>query len=430
MQPFPRPTAPASTAPRPHADVALTDALLRSLPKTDLHLHLDGSLRLPTLLELAAERGVSLPADTVEGLTDKVFKEAYGSLEEYLEGFAYTGAVLQDADALERVSYELAWDNIDEGVCYAEVRFAPHLHMHAGLSFDQVLQAVDRGLARAAAEHAASDAVRVHGVPAFRYGIIVCALRWFNAHMSDYYQRLFSVMGYAREKDVFSAASLELARAAVSVRDRCGLPIVGFDLAGAENGYPANDHRQAYHHAHRNFLKKTVHAGEAYGPESIFQALTDCLANRIGHGTFLFSPDRVSSPMVENREHYVHQLVNYVASQRITIEVNFTSNLQTLPEMSDPATHPVGQMIAHSLSATVCTDNRLVSDTTVTRELELICRHFQPTRRQLRNLVIAGFKGSFFPGDYTAKRAYVRQAINRYEALEARHFGEITPEST
>ncbi|MFO1529368.1 MAG: hypothetical protein U1F77_06405 [Kiritimatiellia bacterium] len=194
--------------------------------------------------------------------------------------------------------------------------------------------------------------------------------------------------------------------------------MVGFDLAGAEAGNPAVDHREAFLHAHRNFLRKTVHAGEAYGPESVFQAITQCHANRIGHGTHLFSPGKIQDPDITDRERYVGQLADYIASQRITIEVNLTSNLQTLPEMTSVAQHPLGRMVREEMSATICTDNRLVSNTTVTREILLALEHLPIDRKQLRNLVVAGFKGSFFPGAYTQKRSYVRQVIERYDALE------------
>lgn len=397
---------------------SIPPGLLRDLPKTDLHVHLDGSLRLPTLLELAGEQGVELPADSVEGLRETVFKDRYKDLPDYLAGFRYTVAVMQTEEALERIARELAEDNLAENVRYLEVRFAPQLHLDQGLDMRRVLEAVSRGLAAARDAHNHSDAVREGRDVPFHFGIIVCALRWFMPEMSAYYRSLFEVMPYAREKSVFAAASLELARAAVALRDREGLPIVGFDLAGAEYGNPAEDHRQAFMFAHRNFLRKTVHAGEAYGPESIFQALTDCHADRLGHGTFLFSPDRVRHPSVHEPQRYVDQLVDSIAQRRICIEVNLTSNLQTLPELADIDRHPLRHMIAHNLSATICTDNRLVSHTTVTRELELAVHAFDLDMESLRNLVVAGFKGSFFPGTYPEKRAFVRTVLNRIDHLE------------
>ena len=209
-----------------------------------------------------------------------------------------------------------------------------------------------------------------------------------------------------------------MARSAVRMRDEHGLPIVGFDLAGEEAGYPAHVHKAAYQFAHSHFLRKTVHAGEAYGPESIFQAITDCHANRIGHGTFLFAAGEVRDPSVGDSRRYVEQLVDYIACQRITVEVCLTSNLQTTPTISSVAEHPLRDMIAHNLSVSLCTDNRLVSGTTVTCELELAAEGLDISRHEFRNLVVAGFKGSFFPGAYGEKRAYVRQMLEIYDRIE------------
>jgi len=403
-----------------HTPVPLSDALLRALPKTDLHLHLDGSLRLPTLMELARERGVALPSTTVEGLTELVFKPRYDSLIEYLHGFAYTCAVLVDPEALERTAYELAWDNIDEGVRYIEVRFAPQLHMHQGFSFDEVLAAVDRGLARARREHEASDGVRDGGEPPFRFGIIVCAMRMFTPGFSPWYAQLCGVLQEARSRQVFGIASLELARAAVSCRDRLGIPIVGFDLAGQEDGYPAHDHVEAYDWCHRHFLKRTVHAGEAYGPESIFEAITRLHADRIGHGYHLFSPE-LCGPAVEDPAAYVEALAEYVADRRITIEVCITSNLQTNPAIGKVEDHALKYMLDKKLSATICTDNRLVSHTTVTDEVRLAVDAFGMTPDQLRHTLIHGFKRSFYPGSYMEKRAYVRHVIDYCDHVFTQH---------
>lgn len=394
----------------------ITNELIRALPKTDLHLHLDGSLRESSLIEMARERDVRLPADSVEGLNTLVFKPTYASLEEYLTGFAYTCAVLQDAEALERAAWELAWDNIDEGVRYIEVRFAPQLHMHRGLGVDEVLQAVNRGLARARAEHERSEAVALRGEPPFRYGIIVCALRYFEAGFSGWYAQLCGLFPNAPRTTVFAMASLELARAAVRVRDEHGVPIVGFDLAGREDGYPAHEHVDAFAHAHRHFLKKTVHAGEAYGPESIFDAISSLYADRIGHGYHLFSPELCGQD-VQDPDDYVRRLATYIADRRITLEVCITSNLQTNPEIGDVRNHVFGRMLDARLSATLCTDNRLVSHTSVTREVGLAVDTFGMDLGQLRNTLIYGFKRSFYPGPYTEKRAYVRQIIDYYDAV-------------
>lgn len=394
----------------------LSHEFIERLPKTDLHVHLDGSMRIPTLIELAHGANVELPSQTESGLKETVFKSQYKDLQEYLAGFLLTVQVMQNTENLERIAYEFTQDNIAENVRYLEVRFAPQLHISDQLSMVEVLDAVTKGMDRAKNEH--NQNVNEDNDLPFEYGIIVCALRWFNQHMSPYYNKLFSVMSYAKTKDVFAAASLELARAAVDIIDNRGLPIVGIDLAGAEAGNPSSDHNKAFEYAHDHFLKKTVHAGEAYGPESIFQALTACHANRIGHGTHLFQPEKIQDPEIADPQKYVHRLIEYIASTRTTIEVNLTSNLQTLPEIESVSDHPFRHMIDHNLSASICTDNRLVSNTTVTNELQLAVDGLSLGPRQLKNIIIAGFKGSFFPGSYTEKRMYVRKVLNRYEALE------------
>jgi adenosine deaminase len=236
------------------------DAFIRAIPKTDLHVHLDGSLRLPTLIELARERRVALPSETEEGLNELVFKPSYRDLDEYLKGFVWSLAVMQDIESLERTAYELALDNWAEGVRYLEVRFAPQLHMSERLAFAGVMTAVDRGLRRARAEvnRGVPD-----DEPPFDFGIIVCAMRFFTGGFSRYYADLCRTLSFSDPLDVIRTASLELARAAVRLRDETDVQIVGFDLAGSEYGYPADDHLEVYEYVHRNFLRKTVHAGEA-----------------------------------------------------------------------------------------------------------------------------------------------------------------------
>ena len=401
----------------------ITAAFVAKLPKTDLHVHLDGSLRLSTLLELAREAAVALPSQTEGGLLETVFKERYASLGEYLRGFQYTVAALQTAEALERAATELAEDNQAEGVRYLEVRFAPQLHVHPGLDAVQAIAAVDRGLRRARDAWNRRPPVVAAEEPPFEYGIICCAMRMFTGAFSQYYATLFAAHPYARAKELYSMASIELARAAVAARDQYGLQVVGFDLAGEEAGYPAGDHKHAYDYAHRHFLKKTVHAGEAYGPESIFQAITDLHADRIGHGTYLLEPDAIRDEGIEDREHYVERLGNYIADRRITLEVCLTSNLQTNPQLQRLEEHTFSKLRAQRLSTTICTDNRLVSNTTVTNELLLACTHLGLDRHDLKSIIVYGFKRSFFPGSYLRKRQYVRQIIDYYDRVEARHLG-------
>ncbi len=397
----------------------ITEQFIRKIPKTDLHLHLDGSLRLPTLIEMAKAGNIELPSFEEAGLNELIFKPKYKNLAEYLAGFAYTVGVLQNRENLERAAFELAEDAHAEGVRYIEVRFAPQLHITHGTETGAVVRAVNTGLERAKKHLNAS--IAENDMP-FEYGIILCAMRRFNRYMSPYYERLFARSGKTGQRYIFARASLGLVKEAVNLRDE-GLPVVGFDLAGEESGYPAVHHKEAFQFAHQNFLRKTVHAGEAYGPESIFQAITECYANRIGHGTFLFCEAAIKLKSIKDKKRYIAQLAEYIANQRITIEVCPTSNLQTIPEFSTLGDHPIQQMVDNSLSVSVSTDNRLVSHTTVTNELLLCSQHLNLTATQFRDLVLAGFKRSFFPGPYSEKRAYVQRAINLYDGLAKVHLG-------
>ena len=388
-----------------------TPDIIARLPKTDLHVHLDGSLRIPTLIELARERKVKLPSNTVDGLRELVFKDTYKSLPEYLEGFMYTTGVMTDAEAIERIAYEFCLDNQAEGVRYVEVRFAPQLSVREGLSMTAVVNAVDRGLRKAAREFNLRPEIKDGSEPRFVAGIILCAMRYFEATWSEGFKRLFDAMPEADRFELYSAASVEVARAAARLRDE-GCLVVGIDLAGQEKGYPAGDHKHAYQIAHEAFLGKTVHAGEDYGPESIFQAIGDLHADRIGHGTWICSEDKIQAG-IPNKKAYIESLVQFVADKRITLEVCLTSNQQTVPELAaDLSKHPFAEMRKRKLSTTFCTDNRLVSNTTVTREIGRAVEAFDLTAREVRDSLIYGVKRSFFPGSYLEKRQYVRQFID------------------
>ncbi len=395
----------------------ITEQFIRKIPKTDLHLHLDGSLRLPTLIEMSREQRMELPSYEEDGLNELVFKKRYANLGEYLAGFAYTVGALQTPENLERAAFELAEDSFNEGVRYIEVRFAPQLHVTHTTEIGNRVRAVFQGLEKAKKHF--NSSIADNDMP-FEYGIILCAMRRFNRQMSPYYERIIARAGKTNVRYTYARASLGLVKEAVKLRDE-GLPIVGFDLAGEEAGYPAIHHKAAFQHAHRNFLRKTVHAGEAYGPESIFQAITECYANRIGHGTFLFSEDAIKLKSIKDKARYIAQLSEYIANQRITIEVCPTSNLQTIPEFNTLRDHPIQRMIDTGLSVSISTDNRLVSHTSVTNELMLCSQNLNVTDSQFRDLVLAGFKRSFFPGSYAEKRAYVRRAINLYDNLAAQH---------
>jgi adenosine deaminase len=288
--------------------------------------------------------------------------------------------------------------------------------MHQELDMKTILDSVNGGLERAKKAFNARAEVVSEAEPSFEYGIIVCALRSFGPY-SEYYRNLIAAHPFSDTKSVHKHASMELALGAVQVRDELGLPIVAYDLAGAEAGNPARDHREAFQFAHENFMAKTVHAGEAYGPPSIFQAISELHADRIGHGFYLFDTTKFDSGDTANRQQYVEALTQYIADRRVTIEVCLTSNLQTIPALGSLANHSFPDMLAHELSLTICTDNRTVSKTDVTKEILLAIEHFDITPKQLKNVIVYGFKRSFFPDSYTRKRDYVRRCINYYEEL-------------
>jgi adenosine deaminase len=397
---------------------------LRAMPKADLHLHLDGSLRPSGLIDMAKRSKVELPSYSEQGLFELVFKDSYQNLGEYLHGFQYTCAVLRDMENLEQAAYELAQDNIAEGVNYIEVRFAPQLMMDLarGITFDRVMHTTNNGLKRAQAEYNSSAAVVSGAKPPFAYGIINCAMRMFgNKGFSPYYTELFKLLSDHEPKQVIRSAAMEMVRASVRLRDEEGLPIVGLDIAGQEMGYPAHNFKQVYEYAHQNFLLKTVHAGEAYGAESIFEALTLCYADRLGHGYSLFSPEMIQDPTISNKADYAQKLASFIADRRIAIEVCITSNLQTNPSIGTVSNHNFKHMYNNRIATVICTDNRLVSRTTVTREYELALSAVEVPLKRLKDMVAYGFKKNFFAGDYVAKRAYAKQVLEYFDKVAIEH---------
>ena len=322
----------------------ITLDLLEKLPKTDLHCHLDGSLRLRSILELGEEQQVRLPAADEDRLRKLIYPgDECRSLEDYLKAFDITLAVLQTEAALERVAFELAEDAAKESCRYLEVRYSPMLHTRLGLKLTAIVEAVLAGLRRAK---------RKYGI---RYGVILCGIRSISAE-----------------------SSLRMAELCLAYKNR---GVVAFDLAGAEYNYPAKDHKDAFQLILNNNVNCTAHAGEAYGHESIAQAIHYCGAHRIGHGTRLR----------ENGD-----LLNYVNDHRIPLEICLSSNVQTRAAESFAA-HPLPFYFSYGLRVTVNTDNRLVTDTTISKELLLCHQHYGFSLDDIKELIISGFKSAFLP---------------------------------
>jgi adenosine deaminase len=334
--------------------VAFDEGFFRALPKTDLHVHLDGSLRLATILDLAEKDSVDLGVDTVEGLEALIAPgKVHESLPEYLQGFEVTLKVLQTEQSLYRAAYELAEDAANENVEYMEVRYSPILHTRGNLSLAAIVESVLAAL---------RDAERAFGI---KSGVIVCGIR-----------------------NISPEVSLRLAELAAVFKNR---GVVGFDLAGAEQNHPARDHLAAFTLILSNNVNVTIHAGEAYGPDSIHQALHYCGAHRVGHGTRLREDG---------------DLLNYVNDHRIPLEICLSSNVQTRAVRS-LAEHPLRFYFDLGLRVTLNTDNRLITDTTMTREWALAFRQFELLPEDVLTLVLNGVKSAFIPREY--KRDFLRR---------------------
>ncbi|MSR36462.1 MAG: adenosine deaminase [Gemmatimonadetes bacterium] len=331
-----------------HSGAEVSRERLLALPKPELHVHLDGSLRPATLRDLARERGQPLPTQDLEALARHMVASDTRSLVEYLQRFDITLSVMQDAAAIERIAYELAEDNARENVRWLEVRYCPALNTCAGLTSEASLEAALRGLRRAEADFP------------IRTGLIVCALR----HRG-------------------TAESTELAELAVSLRDR---GVVAFDLAGPEDGYPPRLHHDAFQTAARANLPVTIHAGEAYGPESIRQALQECGARRIGHGTRLGEDPA---------------LLEWVRDFQIPLEVCVTSNVQTGVVRSH-AEHHLRAYYDADVAVTLATDNRLISGITLTDEYWTAHRELGFSWPELVEIADTGFRTAFLPADERA----------------------------
>jgi adenosine deaminase len=336
---------------------------LESIPKVLLHEHLDGALRPKTILELARDSGYrELPTNDPEQLAAWFHQGAnQGSLPEYLRGFAHTIAVLQTPEALERAAYEQAEDLKRDGVVYFETRFAPIFHTRRGLTHQRVIAAILKGLERGRQDFG------------IRSGLIICAMRNMNV-------------------------SLEMAELAVDFRQR---GVVGFDLAGEEGGYPPKKHIDAFHFIQRENFNITVHAGEGYGKESIWQAIQYCGAHRIGHATRLIDDITVVNARVVK----LGDLAQYLLDKRVPLEICLLSNVHTgaTPSLAE---HPFRVFYDQKFRVFLNTDNRLMSNTTLTREFEVAAETFDLTLDDFERLTINAMKSAFLPYDERCRFIY------------------------
>jgi adenosine deaminase len=329
---------------------------IRRAPKVLLHDHLDGGLRPRTVVELAEQEDYTgLPTSDVEELTRWFTESANsGSLERYLETFQHTLGVMQSAAALTRVASECAQDLADDGVVYAEVRFAPELHAERGLTLHQVMQAVLAGFR----EGSAGRRIQV--------GVLLTAMR-------------------------HAARSLEIAELAVEYRDR---GVVGFDIAGAEAGYPPTRHLDAFQYMQRENGHFTIHAGEGFGLPSIWEALQWCGADRLGHGVRIVDDIVVK----DDGEVELGRLAAYVRDKRIPLEMCPSSNVQTgaAPSIAE---HPIGLLRRLFFRVTVNTDNRLMSGTSMTNEMAQLVEAFGYGWADLQWFTVNAMKSAFLPFD-------------------------------
>ena len=334
--------------------MVLDKSALEALPKVLLHEHLDGVLRPQTIVDLAREAGYSeLPTEDPDALAQWFHRGANrGNLAKYLEGFRHTIAAMQTDEALERVAYEQAEDLKNDGVVYFETRFAPVFHTQKGLTHEHVVSAVLKGLERGRKDFGIAS------------GLIICAMRNMNV-------------------------SLEMAELAVDFRGR---GVVGFDLAGEEGGYPPKKHIEAFHYIQRQNFNITVHAGEGYGKESIWQAIQYCGAHRIGHGTRLIDDIAVAG----ERAVKLGDLAQYVLDKRIPLEICLLSNVHTgaTPSL---AAHPFKILYREKFRVTLNTDNRLMSDTYMTKEFQSAADTFGLTLDDFEKITINAMKSAFIP---------------------------------
>lgn len=348
----------------PYADPKLEGVSIRSLPKVSLHDHLDGALRPQTIIELADEIGLDVPSTDAEELADWFEDQSdSGSLVEYLKTFDLTTAVMHSADGLRRVAKEFVEDLAADGVIYGEVRWAPEQHLGGGLSLEEAVEAVQEGIEEG------EDAVDRSGRD-IRVGQLITAMRHADR-------------------------SLEIARLAVAFRGRGA---VGFDIAGAEDGFPPSRHRAAFDYLASEFFPVTVHAGEAAGLDSIRSAILDGRALRLGHGVRIAEDLEVVQQQGDEVLVTFGDLARWVRDREIPLELSPSSNLQTGAIAAwgkNLEDHPFDLLYQLGFAVTVNVDNRTMSRTSLTRELALLAETFDYRLEDLEAFQLNAAAGAF-----------------------------------
>lgn len=341
-----------------------TEEIIRSVPKVLLHDHLDGGLRSQTVIDLAKEINYDkLPTTNAKELAEWFHRGANkGNLVEFLQGFEHTIAVMQTKDALERIAYEMMEDMGKDGVCYIETRFAPVFHTQQGLHYDEIIDAVLSGLRRGEKDFGVG------------FGLILCGMR----NMAD---------------------TLEIAELAVNFRHQ---GVVGFDLAGEEGGYPPKKHLDAFQFIQRENFNITIHAGEAFGIESIWQAIQYCGAHRIGHATKL--KDDITFD-ADGNIIGLGDLSQYILDKRVPLEICLLSNVHT-GAVSSLDEHPFIKLYREKFRVFLNTDDRLMSDTTLTKEFMIATDYWDITLDDIEKLTINAMKSSFLHYDERIKYIY------------------------
>ncbi len=394
---------------------------LRTIPKAELHSHIDGCIRPETIVSLAKKYGVALPSyDPVE-LYKMLYREKYENLDDLLKTFALALAVMKTPEALEQVAYEFVQDYLADGVFYVEGKIAPQQHVGYSIqTIEEVLVATNRGMKRAADEHNASEDVKNKLKPECRYGIISCIMRSTHRSLSPYYANMIDAFKYEGQKAAEIQAGIELVHASANARDKYNVPIAAIDLVGGEKTNPPEDFVAAFALARKYLFHVVIHAGEAEGPESMFGAISILCAQRIGHGLHLFNSDLVRR---KDPEKFCLELAQYMAKKGIPIEICLSSNYKTAMDLKRMADHPVKKMIENGLTVCFCCDDKFQTNSELSHELELAITELGISLKTIKKAVLDAFEEGLAYVDMAKKAEYIESVKRYYETIEAKYPG-------